>query len=520
MTKNNGILLAILTVILVLAALVVFPLDKGILLGKDIRMGLDLVGGVNLLYQVDVPDTATDASTSEVVDKVITTIKNRIDKFGVTDPTIQKLGTNRIQIQLPSFTDLDAARALVEQTGYMEFREVELKADGTTAVTLNDYLTQDKLAFINGTYTGDRLFVSSLTSLPVALLKSDNGTLKFFSDNGTVLDAATLKEGETSIYAWVPARGDDGTILTGAFLSKAEARVNTGADIISSGPASVDIEWNAAGADIFDQIARRLYARTAHSAGNLLGIFLDNIEQSAPAILSSSYSGKATISGDYTIDQAKSMATILDAGALPVSLSAPIYQGKVSATLGSEFIDKSVMAFLIGILLVMLFMILYYKVPGLVACLSLVFYSIIVLAIYKIWPGGITLTLGSIGGLIVSLGMAVDANVLIFERMKEELWTGRTLGAAVGAGFNRAWTAIRDSNLTTIIACIILFWLGSNVISSGPVMGFSVTLLIGVLVSMFTAITVTRALLKLFVGTPLGKHTQLFSSYRKKSNEE
>jgi preprotein translocase subunit SecD len=164
----------------------------------------------------------------------------------------------------------------------------------------------------------------------------------------------------------------------------------------------------------------------------------------------------------------------------------------------------------------MLFMILYYRLPGLMASLALVFYGALVLAIFKLIP--VTLTLAGIGGFVLSIGMAVDANVLIFERMKEELRAGRTLGAAIDTGFNRAWTAIRDSNVTTFIVCGILYWLGSTIVASAPVMGFALTLFIGVAVSMFTAIVVTRTLLRLFVGTRLAQRTRLFSTYAGKDN--
>jgi len=165
---------------------------------------------------------------------------------------------------------------------------------------------------------------------------------------------------------------------------------------------------------------------------------------------------------------------------------------------------------------VMLFMAAYYRVSGFLANLALIFYGAIVLAIFKLWP--VTLTLAGIGGFIVSIGMAVDANVLIFERMKEEIRTGRTLGAAIEAGFNRAWTAIRDSNITTIIVCLILIWVGNSIVGGAPVAGFAITLLIGVLVSMFSAIVVTRTLLRLFVGGPLSKRTYLFSVWAGKEN--
>jgi preprotein translocase subunit SecD len=156
-------------------------------------------------------------------------------------------------------------------------------------------------------------------------------------------------------------------------------------------------------------------------------------------------------------------------------------------------------------------MILYYRLPGLLASLALVFYALIVLAIFKLWP--VTLSLAGLGGFVLSLGMAVDANVLIFERMKEEIRMGRTLGAAIEAGFKRAWSAIFDSNVTTIISCVVLLLLANTIVASAPVMGFAITLIIGVLVSMFTAIIVTRTLLRLFVGTQVSQKISLFTLY-------
>jgi preprotein translocase subunit SecD len=169
----------------------------------------------------------------------------------------------------------------------------------------------------------------------------------------------------------------------------------------------------------------------------------------------------------------------------------------------------SIKAGIIGIILVMLFMMAYYRLSGVLACLALIFYGALILALFKLIP--VTLTLAGLGGFILSIGMAVDANVLIFERMKEEIRTGRTLGAAIEAGFNRAWTAIRDSNVTTFIVCGILYWVGNSIVAGAPVKGFAVTLFIGVAVSMFTAIVVTRTFLRVFVGSRLAKRTSLFS---------
>jgi preprotein translocase subunit SecD len=215
------------------------------------------------------------------------------------------------------------------------------------------------------------------------------------------------------------------------------------------------------------------------------------------------------------LSDATRLSKQLNYGRLPVPLEI-IYDQTVSPILGADFIDMSLKAGLIGIVLIMLFMILYYRLPGLMASLALVFYGTLVLALFKLIP--VTLTLAGIGGFVLSIGMAVDANVLIFERMKEELRAGRTLGAAIETGFNRAWTAIRDSNITTFIVCGILYWLGSSIVASAPVMGFALTLFIGVAVSMFTAIIVTRTLLRLFVGTRLAQRTPLFSVHAGKDN--
>jgi preprotein translocase subunit SecD len=255
--------------------------------------------------------------------------------------------------------------------------------------------------------------------------------------------------------------------------------------------------------------------------GEPLGIFLsgepllgDDGRPIAP-IVRSKITDRGQITG-LSLDEASELSLLLNAGRLPLPLTA-IYDQTVSPILGASFIDMSVKAGIIGIILVMLFMIAYYRLSGVLASLALIFYGALILALFKLIP--VTLTLAGLGGFIVSIGMAVDANVLIFERMKEELRTGRTLGAGIEAGFNRAWNAIRDSNITTIIVCAILFWVGNSIVAGAPVKGFAITLGIGILASMFTAIVVTRTLLRLFVGTSLAKKTSLFSvNVRKKSD--
>jgi len=347
------------------------------------------------------------------------------------------------------------------------------------------------------------------------LVKAEEGILIYTDEKGNLIDIEELKQGSTQLLSWMPARGDNDVQLTGSFLDEAIPEIipkPTGAE------AQVNIVWNKEGGVIFDQIAKRLHNSGPYGTPQrALGIFLDNILISYPQILEPAYHGSGVITGNFTTDETVHLANLLTSGALPMPLEKPpLYEEKVSSTLGAGFIDKSIKAGLIGIILVMLFMIIYYRLPGVLASLALVFYGASVLALFKLIP--VTLTLAGIGGFVLSIGMAVDANVLIFERLKEELRTGRTVGAAIETGFNRAWTAIRDSNITTFIVCGILYWLGSSIVASAPVMGFALTLFIGVAVSMFTAIVVTRTLLRLFVGTPLAQRTSLFRVYSGKKN--
>ena len=246
---------------------------------------------------------------------------------------------------------------------------------------------------------------------------------------------------------------------------------------------SVGLEFNPDGAKKFAEI-------TGRNIGKPVAIVLDNQIVTAPIVQNVISDGKAVISGNFDIAQAKNLVIQLNAGALPVSIKI-VEQRNVGATLGSESITKSLIAAGVGLGLIWLFMAINYGFKGLIANIALIVYIILSLAIIKLIP--VTLTLAGIAGLVLSIGMAVDANILIFERMKEELKWGRPMIAALELGFHRAWSSIRDSNLSSLITAGILFWFGS-----GPVRGFALTLAIGVLVSMFTSITVTRELLNLF----------------------
>jgi preprotein translocase subunit SecD len=285
------------------------------------------------------------------------------------------------------------------------------------------------------------------------------------------------------------AEGTDGNEreLTGQYLKSA------GQDFDQYGAPVVVFEWNSEGAHLFEQITRRNIQKP-------LAIALDNVIISAP-IVNTVITGRGQIEGHFTIDEATDLVNKLNSGALDLPLEI-IDQRDVDATLGADSIRKSLLAAVVGLLMLLVLMIVYYKVPGLVACISLGTYGAMLLALFNVFSSQLTLTLPGIAAFILSLGMAVDANVLIFERVKEELRAGRALAPAVEIGFDRAWSAIRDSNVTTFIACIILFWLGGT-FGAFMVRGFALTLSIGVAVSMFTAIVMTRTFLRVLVSTKM-----------------
>jgi len=438
MARRNTLVLIIILVLFAFALWALLPIEGERFGRQGIRLGLDLRGGIHMVYKADLSSVEPGKET-EAVDGAIAVIEKRINLLGVTEPVIQRQGADRILVELPGISEAEKAKRLIGQTALLEFREQVEGEDG------------------------------KMEWLPTTAIV--NGQEK-------VLTSAYFKE-NTQV---VPHR------LTGVPL--------------------LIFEWNEEGSKLSEAITGRLI-------GKPLGIFLgdepllgEDGQPIAPIV-------RATIIDSGQIEglswnEARDLSKLLNAGRIPIPLTA-IYEQSISPILGADFIDMSVTAGLIGIILVMVFMIIYYRLPGVLASLALIFYGALVLALFKLIP--VTLTLAGIGGFVLSIGMAVDANVLIFERMKEELRTGRTLGAAIETGFNRAWTAIKDSNVTTFIVCGILYWLGSSIVASAPVMAFALTLFIGVAVSMFTAIVVTRTFLRLFVGTRLAKKTSLFSIY-------
>jgi preprotein translocase subunit SecD len=440
MTRGN---ITVLLILLVIFAFAVCALVYPLFGREEMRMGLDLQGGLHIVYQADLSGIA-DEDRDSAMEGAKEILANRINPLGVTEPIIQRQGEDRILVELPGISITDQEKERLARVDILEFGE--LAAEDEEA-KWTDELGRWKPAM--GEINGQELELTS----------------RYFT---------------TKTYV---ARSDLGKIL-------------------------LVFEWDETGAQLSEQITSRLI-------GEPLGIFDgedplrgDNGLPIAPTV-QAVISDKGQIEG-LSLDEATRLSNQLNFGRLPMPLTI-LYDQTVSPILGADFVDMSIKAGIIGIILVMLFMTIYYRLPGFLSSLALVFYGALVMAIFKLIP--VTLTLAGIGGFILSIGMAVDANVLIFERMKEEFAMGRTLGAAIDAGFSRAWTAIRDSNVTTFIVCAILYWLGSSIAESAPVMGFALTLFIGVAVSMFTAIVVTRALLKLFVGTPLAKKPALFSAH-------
>jgi len=437
--KNTLVLIIILAIFAFAISALAYPL-----LGREgMRLGLDLQGGIHLVYKADLSNVEPGEEAS-IMDGVVAVLKNRINPLGVTEPVIQKQGQDRILVELPGKSITDQEKERLSRVAILEFGE----------------------------------------------LAADDEEAKWENELGRWKPATAVIDGEEKT-------------LTSHYFKE-----NTYLNQNSFGGVLLVFEWDEEGSQLSKEITSRLINQP-------LGIFegenslLGEDDIPIAPIIRSTITDRGQIEG-LSLNEASSLSIQLNAGRLPVSLEI-LYDQTVSPILGAGFVDMSVKAGIIGIIIVMLFMIIYYRLPGVLASLALIFYGALVLAIFKLIP--VTLTLAGLGGFILSIGMAVDANVLIFERMKEEFRTGRRLGAAIEAGFNRAWTAIRDGYVTTLIVCIILYWLGSSIVASAPVQGFALTLGLGVLISMFTAIVVTRTLLRLFVGTRLGQRLSLFTAY-------
>lgn len=410
---------------------------------KPFKLGLDLRGGTHLVYDADT-SVLQPGDVGEAMNSLREVIERRINVFGVAEPLIftetSGLGAeakHRLVVELPGVTDVNEALKLISKTPVLEFK-VE-RPDGPE---------KDR---ITTAYTEAQKIITSQPSTTIESLVKDNPLVL-----------------EDPLYVATP--------LTGRYLQR--ATVAFGGQGVTT--PRVTLEFNEEGAELFSKI-------TSENVGKSVAIYLDGELLSAPVVQEAIRDGKAEITGQFTIDEVKTLVRDLNLGALPVPITLNSSQ-TIGATLGQEALDKGIMAGIIGLSVIALFMILWYRLPGLVAVVSLTMYVAIMLTLFKLIP--VTLTAAGIAGLILSIGIAVDANVLIFERLKDEMRRGKNIRDGLVEGFARAWISIRDSNLSSLISAAVLFWFGTSLIK-----GFALTLMIGIIVSMFTAITVTRTLL-------------------------
>ncbi len=450
MRERNVVVLVFIVVLALVALWIDLPIDHPEWTQKllfwqpegtrdlELKQGLDLQGGLQVLLEADVPEGEELPDGALEAAKGI--IENRVNGLGVAEPLIQMQGRQRIIVELPGIKDPDQAIATLKGTGLLEFVEV-----GDT------FLPEGTI--IRTSLGGDDL-ASSFVITPTA----------------AVTETAIAPSGQ--VYE---------TVMSGKHLKTA------GVSTDEYGRPQINFELTNEGARIFAEYTRQ-------NINSFLCITMDKVVISCPRIQSEIPDGQGRITSQqgFSLEDARGLAVQMRYGALPVPLKV-LNNRTVGATLGQDSVQKSITAGVVGLSVVLLFMLSYYRLPGLLADLALIIYALLNLAAFKLLP--VVLTLPGIAGFLLSTGMAVDANVLIFERMKEELRAGRSLGASIEAGFSRAWTSILDSNLSTLITCAILYYFG-GAFGASTVRGFAFTLGIGVLLSMFTAVIVTRTFVR------------------------
>ena len=450
--------LLVLILVLAIAAIVVivqFP----------VRLGLDLQGGSQLTLRV-LTTEAVPTITPEKLEAVQRVIENRINGLGVSEALVQTVGSDQISVQLPGVSDPEQAERVLGGTAQLDFREQRQGTEAELSIEFN-VLTEKRLELETLKKTGD-------------------------------VTAIATKQAEIDASSKAISLLFDKTSLTGDSLETAYPAPLGGGDAWE-----VILNFNEKGAEGFANLTKNVAG-----TGRSLGIFLDDRLLSAPRVdvkfaAAGITGGNASISGNFKTKEASDLSVQLRGGALPVPVKVEENR-TVGATLGRDSIQRSIYAGALGLALVLIFMVVYYRLPGLIADISLLLYALFTLAIFNLL--GVTLTLPGVAGFLLSIGMAVDANVLIFERTREELQAGKTLYRSVESGFYRAFSSILDGNVTTLIACAALFWLGT-----GLVKGFALTLALGIGVSMFTALTCSRTLLLYVLTIPSLRKPNWFS---------
>jgi len=436
------------------------PINGELVMQRSVnpRLGLDLQGGLQVLLEADLPANA--AIDAEAISVARTIIENRTNALGVSENVIQVAGDRRIVGDFPGLEDSEAVLAILQRTGLLEFVDMGTSPVEAGTIIQTDYGQSSTTP--SGSSTPEST-TPTITPTQAAPTPAATGTPEI---------TATPATEAPIIYH---------TAMTGAALKTVTVVRDT-----TTGAYEISFVLKTDSAQLFSDY-------TGSHTNQYLAIVLDKEVISVPVIKNQISDGQGVIQGNFTNDSANALAIQLRYGSLPVPLKI-VETRIVGPTLGEDSLQKSLIAGVAGMIIVILFMALYYRLPGIVADISILFYAAIAFAIFKYFH--FTLTLPGIAGFMLSTGAALDANILIFERLKEELRSGRTLAQAVEQGWKRAWSSIRDSNIAALITSAILFWFGST-FGATIVKGFSLTLAIGVIVSLFTAIFVTRTLLAL-----------------------
>ena len=448
--RNNIVSLILIALLALVSAYIVWPTDHPLWLEsalargeeesfdlRDLKLGLDLQGGTQVLLETDLEGDREAEESDMAAAKII--VENRVNGLGVAEAIVQQQGANRLVVELPGVGNPDQAVETIRSTGQLEFVEPA------------------------GAPLGPNLMINT-TNRPAAA-----------SDLLAQLSSGAALVGD--VEPFMPDTIFE-TVMTGDILQNAVPTQN------EFGQWQINFSMT-------DEGSSQFFEYTNSHVGRPLPIVLDGRVLSAP-VIRSAIRDSGVIDGSFTQEEVDSLAVQMRYGALPVPLKV-VDVRTIGASLGQDSVDRSLKAGLLGLLGILTFMLIIYRVPGLLAAGALIIYLLLNLMFYKLIP--VTLTLAGIAGLVLSLGMAVDANILIFERMKEELRVGRSLRVAVEAGFSRAWPAIRDGNVSTLISCAVLWWFGNN-FGASIVKGFAITLSIGVLLSMFTAVFVTRTFMR------------------------
>lgn len=478
--RNNWLILIVLLVIFSLwidlssTIKITNPLNNKLLFSRNVstRLGLDLRGGLQTLLEADVPASQTvSASDLEITRQIL---ESRANALGVSEVVMQTAGDRRIVAEFPGVSNPEEVVASLQQTGLLEFVDMGTNPAPEGTIVKTDIALGS-----------EQPTASTPTPEPAATPTAESAPATETPPAGATPQASATPQAQETVYH---------TVMTGAELDT----VNVSLD--QSGRYQIAFTLKPDGAKVFADY-------TSTHVNQYLAIVLDKRVISTPVINSAITDGQGVIQGNFTADSANQLAVQLRYGSLPIPVKV-VESRTVGPTLGEESVRKSVLAGAIGLSVVILFMALYYRLPGTLADLALVCYALFSLMLFKMIP--VVLTLPGIAGFILSIGMAVDANVLIFERLKEELRGGKNLRQSIDLGWSRAWPSIRDSNFSTLITCAILFIFGST-FGASMVKGFAVTLALGVGVSLFTAVIVTRTFLHLVLDNiKLAEHPRWF----------